>query len=137
MSFLSLYIPVIQEHITEAYIKRQFLDHNIGKIMRVDFVKNVKKNRREAFLHFDEWFKNDASKALQEDIQNCDTKTRFVYKNNKYFPLFVNKSAHKRINNPDYNTISSDEVKKYVKDWITISIDKSCQDTSNVKRTKM
>ena len=44
MSVLSLYIPVIQKHISEAYIKRQFLDHNIGKVLRVDFVKNIEKN---------------------------------------------------------------------------------------------
>ena len=43
MSVLSLYVPVIQTHVTEAYIKRQFLDHNIGKVMRVDFVKNISK----------------------------------------------------------------------------------------------
>ena len=102
---LSLYIPVIQENITEAYIKRQFLDHNIGKILRVDFVKNISKGRREAFVHFDEWFDNPTSRALQEDIKNPDTQTRFVYMGNKFFPLLVNKNAHKRVNNPDYEPL--------------------------------
>lgn len=102
---LSLYIPVIQDNITEAYIKRQFETHEIGKILRVDFVKNISKGRREAFVHFDEWYDNPTSCALQEDIKNPDTQTRFVYMGTKFFPLLVNKNAHKRVNNPDYEQL--------------------------------
>ena len=107
---LSLYIPVVQDHITEAYVKRQFADHNIGKVMRVDFVKNLPKNRREAFVHFDEWFDNETSRALQEDIKNPDTKTRFVYHHTKFFPLLVNKNAHRRVNNPAYEVIKTEDM---------------------------
>ena len=56
MSVLSLYIPIISENITEAFITKVFFEKNIGKILRVDFVHNKIKNRREAFIHFDEWF---------------------------------------------------------------------------------
>jgi len=111
MDALSLYIPVIQEHITEKYIKRQFKDHNIGEVTRVDFVKNLNKGRREAFVHFDKWFDNETSRALQADIKNPATKTRFVYRNNKFFPLLVNKNAHRRTNNPAYEVIKNDDVK--------------------------
>ena len=40
MSQLSLYIPIISESISEAYIKKMFLMNNIGRIKCVDFVKN-------------------------------------------------------------------------------------------------
>ena len=45
-----------------------FDQHKIGKVMRVDFVKNIAKNRREAFIHFDEWYTTDESFKLQQDI---------------------------------------------------------------------
>jgi len=111
MSVLSLYIPIISSNISEQYIKKMFKSHNIGQILKVDFVKNIEKNRREAFIHFDEWFENDESKKLKEDIQNPDTKTRFKYTDSgKYWPLLVNKNAHTRINNPKYEMLSSEDV---------------------------
>jgi hypothetical protein len=132
---LSLYIPVVQDHITEAYVKRQFADHNIGKVMRVDFVKNLPKNRREAFVHFDEWFDNETSRSLQMDIKNSDTKTRFVYHHTKFFPLLVNKNAHRRINNPEYENIKTEDVKSGAKLLVSIPIETSTSDESKRQRT--
>ena len=132
---LSLYIPVVQDHITEAYVKRQFKDHNIGKVMRVDFVKNIQKNRREAFVHFDEWFDNEKSRNLQEDIKNPETKTRFIYHDRKFFPLLVNKNAHRRVNNPAYEVIKSEDIKSSTKLLVSIPITESTNDES--KRKKM
>lgn len=135
-TMLSLYIPVVQNHITEAYIKRQFTDNNIGKVMRVDFVKNLQKNRREAFVHFDEWFDNETSRALQEDIKNPDTKTRFVYHHTKFFPLLVNKNAHRRINNPAYEVIKTEDVKSCTKLLVSIPMETSTSaDDSKRRRT--
>jgi hypothetical protein len=131
---LSLYIPVVQNHITEAYVKRQFADNNIGKVMRVDFVKNIPKNRREAFVHFDEWFDNETSRALQEDIKNPDTKTRFVYHHTKFFPLLVNKNAHRRINNPAYEVIKTEDVKSGAKLLVSIPMETSTSDESKRQR---
>jgi len=132
---LSLYIPVVQDHITEAYMKRQFADHNIGKVMRVDFVKNIIKDRREAFVHFDEWFDNDKSKALQEDVKNPNTKTRFIYHNTKFFPLLVNKNAHRRVNNPAYEVMKTKDVKSGAKLLVSIPMDTSTSDESKRQRT--
>ena len=137
MSVLSLYVPVIQNHITEAYITRQFLDHNIGKVMRVDFVKNISKNRREAFIHFDEWFDNEKSNELQNDIKNPNTTTRFVYHHTKFFPLLVNKNAHRRVNNPMYEIIKSEDVKKTSKELVSISNDKDTNVMKNDKRQRV
>ena len=132
---LSLYIPVVQDHITEAYVKRQFADHNIGKVMRVDFVKNLPKNRREAFVHFDEWFDNETSRALQEDVKNPTTKTRFVYHHTKFFPLLVNKNAHRRVNNPAYEVIKTEDVKSGAKLLVSIPMETSTSDDSKRQRT--
>ena len=135
---LSVYIPVIQPHITETYIKRQFDAHKIGNVARVDFVKNVNKQRTEAFVHFDEWYDNETSKKLQEDIKNPDTKTRFVYKTNKFFPLLVNKNPNKQNNNPMYEIIKKEDLKKQTKIIISIPStvsDKMCNISEN-KRSK-
>jgi hypothetical protein len=115
MSVLSLYIPIIDAETSENYIIKMFQEHNIGKVMRVDFVKNTVKNRREAFLHFDEWFDNDASKALREDILDPNTKSRLVYTGAKFWPLLVNKNAHSRVPNPNYEVLKTQEVKSEFK----------------------
>jgi len=115
MSVLSLYIPIVDAETSEQYIIKMFQDHNIGKVMRVDFVKNTVKNRREAFLHFDEWFDNDVSKALREDILEPTTKSRLVYCGTKFWPLLVNKNAHSRVPNPNYEVLKSEEVKSAFK----------------------
>jgi hypothetical protein len=118
---LSLYMPCgIMNFHTEEYIITQFREHNIGKVMRVDFVNNVKVNRREAFVHFDEWFDNEKSLALQENIKNRDIKSRFVYQGKKFWPLLVNANAHRRVTNDDYEVIKTEDVKAEAKARIAI-----------------
>jgi hypothetical protein len=110
-SVLSLYIPIISKTTSEAYIKKMFETNKIGKIMRVDFVFNKAKERTEAFIHFDEWFNTSESNALKEDILDPNTKTRFKYSTTtKFWPLLVNKNAHKRINNPNYEVLDSSKL---------------------------
>ena len=124
MSVLSLYIPVISNSVSETYIKTMFKNKNIGTVLRVDFVKNIEKNRREAFIHFDEWFDNEESKLLKEDILNPDTKTQFKFNHtDKFWPLLVNKNPHKRINNPKYLVLDTSEVKNSYKKTLTVCID--------------
>lgn len=120
MSVLSLYIPIIDNTTSEEYIIKMFKTHNIGKVMRVDFVFNKAKNRREAFLHFDEWFINDESKQLQEDILDPKTKTQFKYNGKKFWPLLVNRNAHKRVDNPNYEILNKAEIKNVFKTALII-----------------
>mgnify|MGYP003335029771 CR=1 FL=1 len=111
-SIISLYIPVISVFTTEAFIKKVFKNKNIGKVLKVDFVKNIEKNRREAFIHFDEWFDTNEAKALQEDVTTKNKKTQFVYnESGKFWPLLVNKNPHKRVNNPKYEMLKTNDVK--------------------------
>ena len=119
MSVLSLYIPIIR-NASEEYIIKMFKTHNIGKVMRVDFVFNKVKNRREAFIHFDEWFTSDESKQLQEDILDPTTMTRFMYEGEKFWPLLVNKNAHMRVENPNYAILNKTEVKNAYKSSLVI-----------------
>ena len=130
---LSLYIPSgIMSYHTEEYITKQFIDHKIGKIMRVDFVKNIAKGgRREAFVHFDEWFDNDVSSAFQENVKNIDIKFRFVYKPGKFWPVLVNKNAHRRVTNSDYEVIKTDDIKTSAIADIAIPSEPVNADTSN------
>lgn len=119
MSVLSLYIPVIR-NTSEEYIIKMFKTHNIGKVMRVDFVYNKAKNRREAFVHFDEWFTSEESKQLKNDILDPNTKTQFKYHGEKFWPLLVNKNAHKQANNPNYTILNKSEVKNVFKTELII-----------------
>jgi hypothetical protein len=135
MSLLSLYIPIISDTISDKYIKKTFKDHNIGTILKVDFVKNKEKNRREAFVHFDEWFTTEESKKLQEDLKNPETKTRFKYtESNKYWPLLVNNNAHKRVKNPKYEMIATSDVITVYKEALSTSTKTSIQ--PNFKKQK-
>ena len=138
MSVLSLYIPIISENISESYIIKMFKIHNIGKILRVDFVKNKEKKRREAFIHFDEWFDTEESRTIKADIMDINTKTRFVYsKSNRYWPLLVNKNAHKQANNPKYEILKKSDVKNVYKSSLNILVQESNDSkTNNNKKQK-
>ena len=132
MSVLSLYIPIITESISEEYIKKMFKTHNIGIILRVDFVKNLVKNRREAFVHFDEWYNSEESKKMKEDILNPNTKTRFIYNEaGKFWPLLINKNAHKRFDNPNYEVLNKSEIKTAYKTSLILTF------TNNHKNEKL
>jgi hypothetical protein len=140
MSVLSLYIPIVSEKCSENYMKTVFVEKKIGKIMRVDFVENIIKKRREAFIHFDEWFDTDESNALKDDILNLDTKTKLYYTEKRFWPILVNKNAHKRINNPNYKILDNDKIKnEFVKSLNIISSKQSNTDSKSQcssKKTK-
>ena len=137
MSVLSLYIPIIAESISEEYIKKMFKTHNIGIILRVDFVKNLVKNRREAFVHFDEWYNSEESKKMKEDILNPNTKTRFIYNEaGKFWPLLINKNAHKRIDNPNYEVLNKSEIKTAYKTSLTLTFTKNNVNEEPTKENK-
>ncbi len=134
---LSLYIPIISESVSEVYITKTFIANNIGKISRIDFVKNKSKNRREAFIHFEEWFDNEESKKLKDDVLNPESKTRFKYSknNNKFWPLLVNKNPDKKVENPNYEILKKEDLKISYKDKLNINNNK--KDTNNTKNQRI
>lgn len=137
-SVLSLYIPIISDSTSETYIKKMFASKNIGKVLRVDFVKNKAKNRREAFIHFDEWFDSEESKKLKDDILNPESKTRFKYSNgDKFWPLLVNKNAHNRVANPNYEVLKKEDITTvYINKSNVTTITNMKKDTNNSKKAK-
>ena len=91
----SLYIPIIGKDITHDYIAKCFHDNNIGKVCHVDFVLNKQKLRREAFVHFSEWYTSEPANQLKAQLeianasgQNC----RFMHNGTNYWPLLLNKN---------------------------------------------
>ena len=128
---LSVYIPIISDNISESYIMKMFKDNEIGKVMRVDFVLNKNKKRREAFIHFDEWFTNNKANNLKSDVLDVSTKTRFVYNNNgKYWPLLPNKNAHKRVDNPNYEILKTETVKIVDNNHLNVTSKNSNKDSN-------
>ena len=145
---VSLYIPIISKNITESYVKQQFFQHKIGCVKNVDFVFNNQKNRREAFIHFKVWFDNKKAKELLIDIKNEKTKTQFVYYNNKFWPLLINKSSRDS-KNENYviekketkKDKEEDEVKNQLKEKLKETKEKSNEElmetnTESNKKTK-
>ena len=108
----SLYIPIISSSTSEEYVKVMFANHNIGKVSRVDFVQNLVKGRREAFVHFEEWFTTPEATKLYEDIVNPTVKAQFKYcESGKFWPLLVTTNSKQKVFNPDYKNLTKKEVK--------------------------
>lgn len=91
----SLYIPIIGKDITHDYVAKCFHDNNIGKVCHVDFVLNKQKLRREAFIHFSEWYTSEPANQLKAQLeiasatgQNC----RIMHSGTNYWPLLLNKN---------------------------------------------
>ena len=134
---VSLYIPIITKNITEYYVKQRFLENKIGCVRNVDFVFNKEKNRREAFIHFKVWFNNKKARDLLSDIKNEGTRTQFIYYNDKFWPLLMNKSS-KDSKNDNYVTEDKNvtEDKKIVKSKDEKDILKEKLKESKTKETK-
>jgi len=108
----SLYIPIISNSSTEEYVKTMFKNHNIGNVSHVDFVHNLVKNRREAFVHFEVWFTTPEASKLLEAILDPTIKARFVYcESGRFWPVMLNKNATVKEFNPDYKNLTNKEVK--------------------------
>ncbi len=101
----SLYIPIIKSDITDEFIQKCFHEHNIGKVSHVDFVFNKQKSRREAFVHFSEWYDTEIADKLKHKLENSSLsgeKCRFVYDTQLalYWPILINKKPLEK-NSPE------------------------------------
>lgn len=74
---LSLYLPSIDEDVTQLTLTKLFQSNKIGLIERVDFVYNTK-GVRQAFIHLSKWFDSEANRELQKKI--LDNKRTAVIK---------------------------------------------------------
>lgn len=91
----SIYIPLIGQDVNETYVVSAFHSGGIGKVSHVDFVINKQKMRREAFVHFEEWYDTDEANAIKGQLEigkETGQNTRFKHSKLKYWPLLVNKN---------------------------------------------
>ena len=91
---LSLCIPrVVTEWANKELIINKFQALNIGHINRVDLVEKISANGIKyymAFLHFEEWEDNAATRNIQYKIQNEENNARLVYDEPWYWILLKN-----------------------------------------------
>ena len=91
---LSLCIPrVVSEWANKDLIINKFQTLNIGLIERVDFVEKTSANGNKyymAFLHFEEWEDNTATRNIQYKILNEENSARLVYDEPWYWILLKN-----------------------------------------------
>ncbi len=50
---------------------------------------------RQAFLHFNKWYNNNASKSLQRSVLDESINAKIVYDDPKYWPILQNKNPVK------------------------------------------
>lgn len=110
---LSLYVPVLSDdYLTEEFMKSIFLKKELGIVDHVDFVKNLEKNRNEAFIHFSKWFDTDKVKNFQKDVKDKNIKTKVYYTENKFIPVLENTNPNKEGENPKYIPVKTQEIKE-------------------------
>jgi hypothetical protein len=93
---LSLFIPRVFENIREESIIKVFETLCIGSVNYVDFVQKQGKNGKiyyAAFIHFNHWYDNTASRNFQERVLNPNKEARLVYDDPWYWIVFENTSA--------------------------------------------
>ena len=80
---LSLFIPrIVPEWASQDMIVDKFKTLDIGTINRVDFLEKQSANGVkyfQAFLHFETWDDNAATRNIQERIYDSESSARLVY----------------------------------------------------------
>lgn len=91
---LSLCIPrVVSEWANKDLIITKFQTLNIGVVKRVDFVEKTSANHVKyytAFIHFEQWEDNQATRNIQYKILNEENSARLVYDEPWYWILLKN-----------------------------------------------
>ena len=93
----SIYIPIIGNNITSDFVKKCFHEKLVGKVDHVDFVINKKKLRREAFVHFSEWYNSEEADRIKNLFDNYNEigkdGTKFIYNDKlNFWPILRNKN---------------------------------------------
>ncbi len=98
---ISLYIPRIFGNITEEMIKSTFEKSRIGKVNHVDIVSKLDSKFNPyfcAYVHFDYWFDNVASKNFYENVLNPEKEAKIFYNDPWYWKVYENKSTKQIVN---------------------------------------
>ena len=107
----SVYVPIIGKNITTEYIENCFHEKNVGKVLRVDFVINKQKGgRREAFIHFSEWYETQEAAQVKNDM-TAELGCKFMHNEHNFWPLLKNKNPLDK-NSPDRKSNSAYELEE-------------------------
>jgi hypothetical protein len=91
---LSLFIPrIVPEWASQDLIVDKFKMLDIGTISRVDFLEKSSANGvtyYQAFLHFEMWEDNEATRNIQEKIYDSEQSARLIYDEPWYWILLKN-----------------------------------------------
>lgn len=68
----SICIPRIEDNIEKYDIFHAFRKLFIGRILRIDIVKNHKSNTRRAFVHYKQLYDNEQSNSIVKHLTNGD-----------------------------------------------------------------
>ena len=92
---LSIYIPVVFGYVTEDLIKQRFDSLGIGSVSSVVFVrKQHNKQKRMAFVYFNNWYGKDWAQWLKEHQETNKNGYKLTYDKNRFWALLPNKSKH-------------------------------------------
>ena len=70
---LSLCIPRVDNTITKQYIESVINKYKFGKIKKIKFIKNRKKNNNIVYIYFNYWYNNDYTKNIKKKILNNES----------------------------------------------------------------
>jgi hypothetical protein len=92
-SKLSVYIPILDDTVSEALICQVFMSEGLGVVERVDFIHN-RLGKKQAFVHFVNWNNTLGVRALHMQILDPNQRARLVYdtERSKFWPLLPNRN---------------------------------------------
>ena len=94
MTSMSLYIPHVFANISDRKMVEVFEANGIGKVNHIDFVTKIGKDNKvyhSAYVHFDYWYNNIASRNIQEKL-NADKEAKIVYDDPWYWKAYKNQT---------------------------------------------
>lgn len=89
---ISICIPRVFDGIRVSFIANIFQHElNVGRIKKIDVVKNNDNNFKKVFIHFDEWYNTEKSNTIKQKL--LDGKIiKIVYDNPWFWKCSLNKS---------------------------------------------
>ena len=94
---MSLYIPHVEDHITEIEIMNTFKKLWLGEVSAIDFAftqqGNYGEKKRCAHVYFNFWYYNQAVENLQAKLIDGKKEVRIVYDEPEFWIIKINYSA--------------------------------------------
>lgn len=91
---MCLYIPYVEDHITEFQIANTFKTLFIGEVKYVDFIETYNEGEKymEAYVYFNFWYENTTVENLQNKLLTNKKETRIIYDEPEFWVIYENDS---------------------------------------------